>query len=154
MSSGAATYSILIMPFVLSQKRKSLAQALKTAGNKAYQSRQFEAAIGYYTKAIAAHPLAVFYSNRAACYSNLNRPEDVIPDCNQALAMDQTYVKALNRRAVAREQIGGDGEGEGTVGDEKRDLLFQSLAGKYFRKFMQCSANHFRIVQTSLQSPY
>jgi import receptor subunit TOM70 len=103
---------------------------LKTSGNRAYQSREFENAIDYYTKAIAAFPLAVFYSNRAACYSNLNRPEDVIPDCNRALSMDRTYVKALNRRAVAREQIGGDGEGEGEDGDKKRQLLFESLAGE------------------------
>lgn len=108
---------------------------MKTAGNKAYQSREFDTAIGNYTKAIAAHPLAVFYSNRAACYSNLNRPQDVIPDCNKALSMDRTYVKALNRRAVAREQLGGDGEGEGTKGDGKRDLLFEALAGKSSRDF-------------------
>jgi import receptor subunit TOM70 len=44
--------------------------------------------------------------------------------------MDRTYVKALNRRAVAREQIGGDGEGEGQSGDEKRELLFHALAGE------------------------
>ncbi|MCO5604664.1 hypothetical protein L7F22_058834 [Adiantum nelumboides] len=110
------------------EKRKSLAQALKAAGNKAYSSRQFEEAIGYYTKAIAANPLAVFYSNRAACYSNLGRPSDVIPDCDKALSMDHTYVKALNRRAVAREQLGGDAIEEGKEGDEKRDLLFLSLA--------------------------
>ena len=112
------------------QTRKTLAQTLKTAGNKAYQSREFETAIEHYTKAIAAHPLAVFYSNRAACYSNLNRPQDVIPDCNQALSMERTYVKALNRRAVAREQLGADGEGEGESGDKKRELLFSALTGE------------------------
>ncbi|UZJ56957.1 hypothetical protein CBS101457_006277 [Exobasidium rhododendri] len=110
------------------KKRKELAQALKAAGNKSYQSREFENAIGHYTKAIAADPLAVFFSNRAACYSNLNRPQDVIPDCNRALSMDHTYIKALNRRAVAREQLGGDGEGSGDAGDKKRDLLFEALA--------------------------
>lgn len=56
----------------------------------------------------------------------------MIPDCNQALAMDRTYVKALNRRAVAREQLGGDAMGEGESGDEKRDLLFSALAGECY----------------------
>jgi import receptor subunit TOM70 len=46
--------------------------------------------------------------------------------------MDRTYVKALNRRAVAREQLGADGEGEGEEGDRKRDLLFEALAGKFY----------------------
>lgn len=110
------------------ERRVSLAQSLKAAGNKAYQKRQFEEAIKLYTKAIAASPMAVFYSNRAACYSNLGRPEDVIPDCDRALAMDHAYVKALNRRAGAREQIGAKGGQEGEEGKKSRDILFQSLA--------------------------
>ncbi|MCO5589853.1 hypothetical protein L7F22_043822 [Adiantum nelumboides] len=110
------------------EKRESLSQSLKTAGNKAYQKRNFTQAIEYYTKAIAAKPMAVFYSNRAACYSNLNQPENVIPDCNSALAMDKTYVKALNRRAVAQEALGGNAEQEGEEGDKSRERLFNSLS--------------------------
>ncbi|PWN34845.1 TPR-like protein, partial [Meira miltonrushii] len=110
------------------EKRESLSQSLKTAGNKAYQKRNFTQAIEYYTKAIAAKPMAVFYSNRAACYSNLNQPENVIPDCNSALEMDKTYVKALNRRAVAQEALGGNGEQEGEEGDKGREKLFNSLS--------------------------
>lgn len=110
------------------EKRESLSQSLKSAGNKAYQHRNFQKAIEHYTKAIAAKPMAVFYSNRAACYSNLNQPEKVIPDCNSALAMDKTYVKALNRRAVAQEALGGNGEQEGEEGTKSREKLFQSLS--------------------------
>lgn len=110
------------------EKRESLSQSLKTAGNKSYQKRNFTQAIEYYTKAIAAKPMAVFYSNRAACYSNLNQPENVIPDCNSALSMDKTYVKALNRRAVAQEALGGNGEQEGEEGDKGRERLFNSLS--------------------------
>lgn len=109
-------------------KRQSLAQALKTAGNKAYQKRNFQQAIEYYTKAIAANPMAVFYSNRAACYSNLGQPEKVVPDCDKALSLERSYVKALNRRAVAREQLGGDGEQEGEEGEKGRESLFLSLS--------------------------
>ncbi|KAN0060012.1 TOM (translocase of outer membrane) complex component [Thecaphora frezii] len=111
------------------ERRKALAQHLKSLGNKAYSNRQFDKAIEHYTKAIAAHPMAVFYSNRAACYSNLSKPELVIPDCDEALRMDKTYVKALNRRAVAREQLGSPAEGTADgLGEEKAELLFQSLA--------------------------
>ena len=116
------------------ERRKSLAQHLKTLGNRAYSNREFDTAIEHYTKAIAAHPMAVFYSNRAACYSNLGKPDLVVPDCDKALAMDKTYVKALNRRAVAREQLGTPKQ-EGTeaaddvpLGEERASLLFQSLA--------------------------
>ncbi|KAJ9478627.1 Mitochondrial import receptor subunit TOM70 [Pseudozyma hubeiensis] len=109
-------------------KRESLSQHLKTLGNKAYSNRQFEKAIGHYTKAIAAHPQAVFYSNRAACYANLSKPQQVVDDCDEALKMDRVYVKALNRRAVAKEQLGNPKEGEEGIGEQKAELLFDSLA--------------------------
>ncbi|PWN45207.1 putative mitochondrial precursor protein import receptor tom70 [Ceraceosorus guamensis] len=109
------------------ERRKDLAQKLKVAGNKAYSQREFESAIGHYTKAIAAAPQAVFFSNRAACYSNLGRPADVIPDCNEALKLDTTYVKALNRRALAQEQLGGAASAEGEEGEAARGMLFKSL---------------------------
>jgi import receptor subunit TOM70 len=108
-------------------KRQSLAQTLKTTGNKAYQKTNFEQAIEYYTKAIAASPAAAYFSNRAACYHNLGQPQKVIDDCNEALKLEKTYVKALNRRAIAGEQIAGDGEQEGEEGEKSRELLFNSL---------------------------
>ncbi|EPQ29817.1 uncharacterized protein PFL1_02490 [Pseudozyma flocculosa PF-1] len=126
--AGLSESEILRLP---EERRKSLAQHLKSLGNKAYSNRQFEKAIEHYTKAIAAHPMAVFYSNRAACYSNLSKPELVVPDCDEALRMDKTYVKALNRRAVAREQLGSpaaDAASAEGLGEEKAELLFQSLA--------------------------
>ncbi|KAL9937863.1 hypothetical protein V8E36_003408 [Tilletia maclaganii] len=107
-------------------RRKSLAQALKIAGNKKYQSRAFEDATTLYTKALAAEEQAVFYSNRAACYSNRGQYENVIADCDQALKLDKQYIKALNRRAIAREALGKDPE-EGDVGETKRKLLSQAL---------------------------
>ena len=53
-----------------------------------------------------------------------------MPDCDEALRMDATYVKALNRRAVAREQLGGDAAEEGPQGEEARATLFKSLVGE------------------------
>lgn len=49
----------------------------------------------------------MFYSNRAACYINLTPPEyeKVVVDCDEALKLDSTYVKALNRRATALESL-------------------------------------------------
>ncbi|CAO1621286.1 unnamed protein product [Parajaminaea phylloscopi] len=110
-------------------RRESLAQALKASGNQAYAERKFEEAIGLYTKAIAAQPLAVFYSNRAACYTNLQRYRNVIDDCNSALEKDSNYVKALNRRAVAQENLAqaANAEKEGIAADEKDDLLYKAL---------------------------
>lgn len=90
------------------QDRDSVAQDFKSKGNKQYQQHQWNEAAINYSKAIesSTKPEAVFYSNRAACYNNLGDYNKVIDDCNEALKLDSEYVKALNRRAQAFEQLG------------------------------------------------
>ncbi|GAA5961879.1 hypothetical protein JCM3765_006419 [Sporobolomyces pararoseus] len=87
--------------------RSKAALALKARGNKLYSSKQYLEAVKLYSKAIECEEQAVFYSNRAACYTNLNELENVVKDCSDALRLDPSYIKALNRRATAREQLGG-----------------------------------------------
>lgn len=109
-------------------KRASVANYLKGLGNKAYASKAYREAIAHYTKAIAAEPAAVYFSNRAACYANLGEPKNVIADCNEALKLDHTYTKALNRRAVAYEQLGELSGLPTEAGREAVEALAQSLA--------------------------
>ncbi|KAI0077999.1 ADP/ATP carrier receptor [Panus rudis PR-1116 ss-1] len=91
------------------EERAKAAASLKAKGNAAYQRRDFQKAAELYTRAIAVSPTPepVFYSNRAACYVNMSPAdyEKVIADCDQALALDKRYVKALNRRATALETL-------------------------------------------------
>lgn len=56
------------------QERVKQAASLKTRGNSLYQARKFEQAIDLYTQAIqvSPRPEPVFYSNRAACPSQLS----------------------------------------------------------------------------------
>lgn len=86
-----------------------MAAKLKAKGNAAYTARRFEEAAEMYSRAINVSPKGepVFYSNRAACYVSMTPPRHdlVIADCDAALALDKTYVKALNRRANAHEQL-------------------------------------------------
>ncbi|QRV95875.1 mitochondrial import receptor subunit tom-70 [Ceratobasidium sp. AG-Ba] len=92
------------------EERLARAGELKTRGNSAYTQRKFELAVDLYSQAIAMSPKpeAVFYSNRAACYTNYKPPEyeHVIEDCTSALALDPKYAKALNRRGTALEALG------------------------------------------------
>lgn len=78
---------------------------LKAAGNKAYGSKDYNNAIDLYGKAILCKPDPVYYSNRAACYNVMSEWQKVVEDTTAALAMDNEYVKALNRRAIAYEHL-------------------------------------------------
>ncbi|BFZ63879.1 TOM (translocase of outer membrane) complex component [Saitoella coloradoensis] len=89
------------------EQRAEFAAQLKSAGNKAYQKKEFETAITCYSRAIickADDP--VFWSNRAACYAAKGDHQKVIEDTTAALKSDSMYIKALNRRAVASEALG------------------------------------------------
>ncbi|KAG5513415.1 hypothetical protein PMAC_001479 [Pneumocystis sp. 'macacae'] len=86
-------------------ERKTYAVQLKTEGNKAYSRKDYEKAIELYSCAITCSKDPVFYSNRAACYTALNNPQQVIEDTTMALNLDPMYVKALNRRAAAYETL-------------------------------------------------
>lgn len=48
----------------------------------------------------------------------MNQLSNVVDDCTDALRLDPSYIKALNRRATAREQMGGI------------DSLYLSLCGE------------------------
>ncbi|KAK4121396.1 mitochondrial precursor protein [Parathielavia appendiculata] len=88
------------------QQRKEYAQKLKEAGNKAYGAKDFEKAIGLYSKAILCKPDPVYYSNRAACYNALSQWDKVVEDTTAAISLDPEYIKALNRRANAYDHLG------------------------------------------------
>ncbi|KAF2817066.1 mitochondrial precursor protein [Mytilinidion resinicola] len=87
------------------EERKDYAAKLKAAGNKAYGSKDYNKAIDLYGKAILCKQDPVFYSNRAACWNAMSDWDKVIEDTTAAINLDNEYVKALNRRANAYEQV-------------------------------------------------
>ncbi|KAK1780803.1 hypothetical protein QBC45DRAFT_95544 [Copromyces sp. CBS 386.78] len=87
------------------EERKAYAAKLKELGNKAYGSKDFNKAIQLYSKAIICKPDPVYFSNRAACHNALAEWEQVVADTTAALKLDPHYVKALNRRANAYDQL-------------------------------------------------
>jgi import receptor subunit TOM70 len=88
--------------------KNALALEQKTAGNEFYAAKQYKEAIEKYTNAIDILPSAVYYCNRAACYSNLGNHQLTIDDCTKAIEMDPKYIKAFHRRALAYEQLGNN----------------------------------------------
>ena len=96
---------------------KQRADRSKKLGNEAFQLGQHDAALEHYTDAIQADSSrSVLYANRAACHlarskaasKNMNlivmkkEAEAVVKDCNAAIRLHPTYVKAFYRRAQGK----------------------------------------------------
>ncbi|KZP26273.1 hypothetical protein FIBSPDRAFT_949450 [Athelia psychrophila] len=83
------------------------AQLAKEKGNTAFKAGDYPTAIGFYSEAIIADRAdATFPLNRAAAYLKLGKNEDAERDCTTVLALSQTNVKGLFRRAQARIAMG------------------------------------------------
>lgn len=87
------------------EEKKVLSAECKNYGNEKYKSKLYEEAIEAYTQAIKLHPDAIYYSNRAACYSMLNNHAMVLEDCDAALNLNPTFGKVYKRRAITLEKL-------------------------------------------------
>ncbi|KAL2317799.1 hypothetical protein Fmac_031675 [Flemingia macrophylla] len=81
---------------------KSMAESLKSLGNKAMQSKHYSHAIDLYNGAIALYEKsAVYYCNRAAAYTQINKYTEAIQDCLRSIEIDPNYSKAYSRLGMA-----------------------------------------------------
>uniref|UniRef100_A0A0K2SZJ9 DnaJlike proteinlike [Tribolium castaneum] n=1 Tax=Lepeophtheirus salmonis TaxID=72036 RepID=A0A0K2SZJ9_LEPSM len=85
-------------------KRAKLLKQKKEDGNKAFKSSKLSNAYTLYTEALQIDPLnslanAKLFFNRATVVAKLGKLEQSIEDCNSALELDESYLKALMRRA-------------------------------------------------------
>jgi len=84
---------------------------IKAEGNLHFKGGRYEQAIEAYTRSLELlpredHPEAVkIYSNRAACHAQGGNHRQVVADCNAALALEPTAIKALMRRSHALESL-------------------------------------------------
>ncbi|RWW81417.1 hypothetical protein BHE74_00010180 [Ensete ventricosum] len=78
---------------------KSVVKA-RIQGNELFKSGHFAEAITAYGEGLKSDPSnPVLLCNRAACRSKLGQWEKSLEDCNQALRIQPSYIKALLRRA-------------------------------------------------------
>ncbi|KAK1301361.1 TPR repeat-containing thioredoxin TTL1 [Acorus calamus] len=71
---------------------------LRQAGNNHYQRGQFLEALGMYDRALAIWPgYAVCRSNRAAALVALGRLAEAVAECEEAVRLDLTYLRAHQR---------------------------------------------------------
>lgn len=101
MSSGgasSASTSAPAEPKAPSEADKAAAEKLKAEGNAKMSTKEYDAAIDLYTKAIAKDGTnAVYYSNRAAAYSSKSDHANAVKDAEKALEVDPSFVRAYHR---------------------------------------------------------
>lgn len=74
------------------------AESLKNEGNKFMSAKDYGAALDAYTKAIELNGGSpVFYSNRAAAYSQIGQHDEAIADAKKAAEIDPHFGKAYSR---------------------------------------------------------
>ncbi|KAJ6920034.1 small glutamine-rich tetratricopeptide repeat-containing protein alpha [Populus alba x Populus x berolinensis] len=80
----------------------SLAEALKSQGNRAVQFKLYSDAIELYSCAISlCENNAVYYCNRAAAYTQIHKYTEAIRDCLKSAEIDPGYSKAYSRLGLA-----------------------------------------------------
>lgn len=80
-----------------SPEDQAAAEKHKADGNKSMSAKDYGAAIASYTKAIELHACPVFYSNRAAAYSQVGQHDKAIEDAREAAKLDPKFGKAYSR---------------------------------------------------------
>ncbi|KAJ6246494.1 import receptor subunit tom70 [Anaeramoeba flamelloides] len=89
------------------QRKLNEAKNQKEKGNNCFRNQDYKRAIEYYTHAINLSPkqfkeeLSIYYSNRAACFIQLQKFDLVISDCNKSLKYNQKNIKSVFRRSKA-----------------------------------------------------
>lgn len=95
---GAAAAAAAAPPPQPSGEDAAKADALKNDGNKFMSSKDYGAALDAYTKAIELNPASpVYYSNRAAAFSQIGQHEEAIADAKKASEIDPKFSKAYSR---------------------------------------------------------
>jgi len=83
---------------VSSADDRAQAEKFKQAGNGQMSSKDYDAAIESYNKAVALDPTnPVYYSNRAAAYSSKGDHLSAVGDAEKAISVDSKFVKAYHR---------------------------------------------------------
>lgn len=82
----------------------------RSAGNRAFQAGKYTEAVEHYSAAVSSsiesRPFAaICFCNRAAAQQALGQLSDAISDCSIAIALDESYTKAISRRATLHEKI-------------------------------------------------
>ncbi|KAM0933579.1 putative tetratricopeptide-like helical domain superfamily [Dioscorea sansibarensis] len=97
----------------LLEKARNQVNDAKIEGNRLFGSGQYEDALSKYELALqlasevpdSEEIRSMCHANRAICFLKLQKYDDTIKECTEALELNPSYVKALLRRAEAHEKL-------------------------------------------------
>eukprot|EP01138_Halocafeteria_seosinensis_P011629 gb/GECG01011879.1/.p1 GENE.gb/GECG01011879.1/~~gb/GECG01011879.1/.p1 ORF type:complete len:411 (+),score=96.05 gb/GECG01011879.1/:1-1233(+) len=117
----------------MSCKQNDDADALKGKGNAAFQAKEYQKAIEYYTKAIEILPSGVYFSNRSAAQLAAGFPDKAEEDAQQCLTLAPQWTKAYIRlgdalRNQEKYQEALDAYREGLSLDPSNQVLQKNVA--------------------------
>lgn len=86
------------------------AERLKEAGNECFRRKAYQEATEFYQRALDAAPIdslnrAIYYGNKAACFMRQSQFQEALESCNEALKINEEYLKVLMRRCSAFEHL-------------------------------------------------
>ncbi|KAM4864990.1 sperm-associated antigen 1 isoform 1-T2 [Thomomys bottae] len=82
------------------KEREALATREREKGNEAFNSKDYEEAVMYYTRSLSALPTVAAYNNRAQAEIKLQNWNSAFQDCEKVLELEPGNIKALLRRAT------------------------------------------------------
>lgn len=93
-------------PVELDDEALAKALELKESGNKAYVAKEFAAAVGFYTQALAISPAdPVLYSNRCAAYLGAGEAAKALRDVRVSKKLRPEWAKAFFRESQCLEAL-------------------------------------------------
>lgn len=108
-------------------------EELKSKGNAALQSENFEEAIKYYTEAINLDPNNhILFSNRSAAFAKTGKYKESLDDAEKTINLKSDWPKGYSRKGAALELLNKYDEAiktyeEGLKYDPNNDLLKSAL---------------------------
>jgi len=83
------------------------AKSFKEQGNQYFKNKDYNKALEFYSKAIDLNPMdPAYYGNRAACYFAMHKYQKCIDDSNDAINIDNKFVKGWSRKGRSEFYLG------------------------------------------------
>ena len=122
-----------------------MGENLKEKGNRAYQKKHYDEALEYYSKAISVNPQEpTYYTNRALVYMVKDDYTLALNDCNNALKIDESHLRALMRGAKCHTILGNL--------EQSQELLFRAEKIQSSDNSVQLEIHELSETKSSLRS--